>query len=74
MVAVGWKRFYVHEIRGNGEISTMGLFYSRDEAENIVARLRTLPEKSDCRYEMVEAVTESPSTHPPTKRADLGRS
>jgi hypothetical protein len=50
------EKLYVNEIRPNGEASTVGLFYSRSEAENIVAQLRHVPENSDCRYEIVEAV------------------
>ena len=68
------EKLYVHEIRPDGEVSTVGLFYSPGEAENIVAQLRSLPEKGDCRYEIVEAVTGSSSTNPPKKRADLERS
>jgi hypothetical protein len=59
------EKLYVNEIRLDGEISTVGLFYSRAEAENIVARLRSLPEKRDCRYEIIPAVTGSSSTNPP---------
>ena len=50
------EKLYVNEIRLNGEVSTVGLFYSRAEAENIVVQLRRVPEKSACRYEIVEAV------------------
>jgi len=50
------EKLYVNEIRPGGEISTVGLFYSRGEAERIVAQLRAIAEKSDCRYEIVEAV------------------
>lgn len=50
------EKLYVNEIRSNGEVSTVGLFYSRSEAENIIVQLRRVPEKSDCRYEIVEAV------------------
>jgi hypothetical protein len=32
------------------------LFYSQTEAEKIVAMLRDIPERSTCRYEIVEAV------------------
>jgi hypothetical protein len=61
------EKFYVHEIRLNGEVSTVGLFYSRGEAENIVAQLRSLPEKAGYRYEIIEAVADSPSTNPPKR-------
>jgi hypothetical protein len=50
------EKLYVNEIRPNGEVSTVGLFYSRAEAENIVAQLRRVPEGSDCRYEIIEAL------------------
>lgn len=50
------EKLYVNEIRPNGEVSTVGLFYSRAEAENIVAQLRRVPERSDCRYEIIEAL------------------
>jgi hypothetical protein len=59
------EKLYVNEIRPNGEVSTVGLFYSRGEAEHIVAQLRSLPEKADCRYDIVEATTGSRSTNPP---------
>jgi hypothetical protein len=59
------EKLYVNEICPNGEVSTVGLFYSRGEAENIVAQLRSIPEKADCRYEITEAVTGLPSTNPP---------
>jgi hypothetical protein len=59
------EKLYVNEIRPNGELSTVGLFYSRGEAENIIAQLRSIPEKVDCRYEIIEAVADSPSTNPP---------
>jgi hypothetical protein len=53
------EKLYVNEILPDGEISTVGLFYSRVEAENIVARLRSLPEKRECRYEITDAVPAS---------------
>ena len=62
------EKLYVNEIPPTGEVSTIGLFYSRGEAEDIVAQLRSLPEKADCRYEIVEAATGSPSTNPPKMR------
>ena len=49
-------KLYVNEIRSDGEFSTVGLFYSRAEAEKIVAMLRDIPERSACRYEIVPAV------------------
>jgi hypothetical protein len=59
------EKLYVNEIRPDGEVSTVGLFYSRAEAENIVAQLQSILEKADCHYEIVEAVTGSPSTSSP---------
>jgi hypothetical protein len=50
------EKLYVSEICPGGEISTVGLFYSRAEAENVVARLRSLAEKRECRYEISDAV------------------
>ena len=50
------EKLYVNEIRPDGDVSTVGLFYSRAEAENIVAQLRRVPEKCNCRYEIIEAV------------------
>lgn len=50
------EKLYVNEIRPNGDVSTVGLFYSRSEAEKIVVQLHGVPGKSDCRYEIVEAV------------------
>jgi hypothetical protein len=59
------EKLYVNEIRPDGEVSTVGLFYSRGEAENIVAQLRRVPERANCRYEIIDAVAGSPSTNPP---------
>ena len=50
------EKLYVNEIHPDGEVSTVGLFYSQAEAEKIVALLRDNPERADCRYEIVEAV------------------
>jgi hypothetical protein len=49
-------KLYVNEIRPDGEVSTVGLFYSGAEAEKIVAMLRAIPERSGCRYEIAPAV------------------
>jgi hypothetical protein len=62
------EKLFVNEIRPDGEVSTVGLFYSRGEAENVVAQLRSIAEKSECRYEIVEAAAGSPSTNPPKTR------
>ena len=58
----------MNEIRPDGEVSTVGLFYSRGESENTVAQLRSLPEKADCRYEIVAAVAGLVSTNPPKQK------
>ena len=50
------EKLYVNEIRSDGEVSTVGLFYSRAEAENIVAMLRANPDRAGYRYEIIEAV------------------
>jgi hypothetical protein len=62
------EKLYVNEIRPDGEVSTVGLFYSHGEAETTVAQLRSIPEKADCRYEIIEAATGSPSTNPHKQR------
>ena len=46
------EKLYVNEIRPNGGVSTVGLFYSREEAEAVVKKLKDLPEKRDCKYEI----------------------
>jgi hypothetical protein len=48
-------KLYVKEIRPDGEVNTVGLFYSRAEAENIVAQLRSIPDRCHNRYEIVHA-------------------
>lgn len=50
------EKLYVNEIRPDGGVSTVGLFYSQAEAEKIVSMLRDIPERAACRYEIVEAV------------------
>ena len=54
------EKLYVNEIRPDGEISTVGLFYSRAEAEGVVERLRSLPYKQGHEY----TITESPPKPP----------
>jgi hypothetical protein len=49
------EKLYVDEIGPDGEVGTVGLFYSRAEAENIVAQLRRIPERCNHRYEIVQA-------------------
>lgn len=53
-------KFYLQERRPDGEVSTVGLFYSRDEAEEVIAELRELPDKQDCEYVLVRPPEESP--------------
>lgn len=48
------EKFYVNEIRANGEISTVGLLYSREEAEGIVKQLQSHPEKQNCKYKITD--------------------
>jgi hypothetical protein len=67
------EKLYVNEILPDGKISTVGLFYSRDEAENIVAQLRRIPEKTACRYEIIEALRGSPSTAAPRRTRESGK-
>ena len=50
------EKLYVHETRANGEVNTVGLFYSRAEAENVIAQLLAIPEKRNCCYEITEVV------------------
>lgn len=50
------EKLYVNEIRPDGDVSTVGLFYSRGEAESIVAQLQSIPEKQNCRYEITETI------------------
>lgn len=60
-------KYYLHERRPDGEISTVGLYYSREEAEGVIGLLRELPEKQDCEYLMTrpgEAAPEPPRNHP----------
>jgi hypothetical protein len=49
-------KLYVNEINPDGEVSTVGLFYSRAEAENIAVQLRNVPGRGGYRYEIIEAV------------------
>jgi hypothetical protein len=67
------EKLYINEIRPDGEISTVGLFYSRSEAENVVAQLRSVPEKSCCRYEITEALPSPPSSSPKKKINEPGK-
>lgn len=53
-------KFYLQEHRPGGEISTVGLYYSRREAEDIIAQLRQLPEKQGCEYVLVRPGDDPP--------------
>ena len=50
------EKLYVNAIGQDGEVSTVGLFYSQPEAQRIVDTLRANPERSGYRYKIVEAV------------------
>jgi hypothetical protein len=50
------EKLYVNAIGPDGEVSTVGLFYSQPEAQRIVDTLRANPERNGYRYEIVEAV------------------
>jgi hypothetical protein len=50
------EKLYVNEIRPDGEVSTVGLFYSQAEAEKIVAMLQSNRDRLGCCYEIVAAV------------------
>lgn len=67
------EKLYVHEIRPDGVVSTVGLFYSRGEAEHIVAQLQSLPEKQNCRYEITGVVAHSSPTNPPEATPKPGK-
>jgi len=53
---VEMEKLYVNAIGPEGDVSTVGLFYSRPEAQKIIDMLRANPERSGYRYEIVEAV------------------
>jgi hypothetical protein len=50
------EKLYVNEIGPDGEVSTVGLFYSQAEAQKIVDTLRADPDRANYQYEIVEAV------------------
>lgn len=56
-------KFYLQEHRPGGEVSTVGLYYSRQEAEDVIAQLRQLPEKQDCEYVLVRPAEDPPKPH-----------
>jgi hypothetical protein len=49
------EKLYINEIGPDGEVSTVGLFYSQGEAQKIVDMLRANPERIGRRYAIVEA-------------------
>jgi len=49
------EKLYVREQRPDGEVSTVGLYYSREEAEGIVRQLQALPDKQECEYTISDA-------------------
>jgi hypothetical protein len=53
------EKLFVHEFSPDGEVSTVGLFYSRKEAEHVVTQLLTLPQKQKCRYEITDKILRS---------------
>lgn len=53
-------KFYLEERRPDGEVSTVGLFYSREEADEVIARLRELPDKQGCEYVLVRPPDANP--------------
>ncbi len=61
------EKLYVNEIGPDGEISTVGLFYSQAEAQRIVDMMRANPDRAACRYEIVEA-TRYTLTHRQARR------
>ena len=50
------EKLYVNAIDPDGDVSTVGLFYSQLEAQKIVDMLRANPERTGYRYEIIEAV------------------
>jgi hypothetical protein len=50
------EKLYVNEIASDGKVSTVGLFYSQAEAQEIVDELIANPDRAAYRYEIVEAV------------------
>jgi hypothetical protein len=50
------EKLHVNEIAPDGVVSTVGLFYSKAEAQKIVDMLRANPDRTGCRYDIIEAV------------------
>ena len=48
------EKLYVNAIGPDGDVSTVGLFYSQPEAQKTVDMLGTNPERVGYRYEIVE--------------------
>ena len=65
------EKLYVNEIGPDGEVSTVGLFYSQAEAEKIVELLRADPDpdRPAYRYEIVEAARHVLSDKPASRGA-----
>jgi hypothetical protein len=63
------EKLYVNEIGPDGEVNTVGLFYSHAEAERIVELLRADPDRAMFRYEVVEAVRHVLSDKQPARAA-----
>lgn len=59
------EKLYVSAIAPDGEVSTVGLFYSHPEAQKIVDMLCANPERTGYRYEIVEAVRHTLSEKKP---------
>ena len=49
------EKLYINAIGPDGDVSTVGLFYSQPEAQKIVDMLRANPDRPGYRYEIVEA-------------------
>jgi hypothetical protein len=49
------EKLYVNAIGPDGDVSTVGLFYSQAEAQKIVDLLRNNPDRPEYRYEIVPA-------------------
>ena len=58
------EKLYVNEIGPDGVVSTVGLFYSKAEAQKIIDMLRANPDRAVYRYEIVEAVRHTLSDKP----------
>ncbi len=61
------EKLYVNEIGPNGEVSTVGLFYSHAEAQKIVDMLCANPDRAAYRYEIIEVVRHVVSERSPQR-------